>query len=109
MRQTDVQSYLALLRGVNVGGKNKLAMSALAERLTDLGLEPPDLLGPLKRTDSPYGEPVPREDARDAHWVEPRLVGEVRFSEWTADFRLRHPSWRGIRDDKSPEDVVRES
>ena len=39
VRQTDVRSYLALLRGVNVGGKNKLAMSALSERLTDLGLE----------------------------------------------------------------------
>ena len=39
VRQTDVRSYLALLRGVNVGGKNKLVMSALSERLTDLGLE----------------------------------------------------------------------
>jgi uncharacterized protein (DUF1697 family) len=39
VRQTHVRSYLALLRGVNVGGKNKLAMSALSERLTDLGLQ----------------------------------------------------------------------
>jgi uncharacterized protein (DUF1697 family) len=39
VRQTDVRSYLALLRGVNVGGKSKLVMSALSERLTDLGLE----------------------------------------------------------------------
>jgi uncharacterized protein (DUF1697 family) len=39
VRQAHVRSYLALLRGVNVGGKNKLAMSALSERLTDLGLQ----------------------------------------------------------------------
>jgi uncharacterized protein (DUF1697 family) len=38
-RRTHVRSYLALLRGVNVGGKNKLAMSALSKRLTDLGLQ----------------------------------------------------------------------
>lgn len=40
---------------------------------------------------------------------EPRLVGEVQFSEWTRDGRLRHPSWRGLRQDKAPGDVVRES
>jgi bifunctional non-homologous end joining protein LigD len=38
--------------------------------------------------------------------VEPLLVGEVAFTEWTRDGRLRHPSWRGLRDDVSPQDVV---
>ena len=42
---------------------------------------------------------VPREVARTAHWVEPRLVGEVTFGEWTGSGQLRHPSWRGLRDD----------
>jgi bifunctional non-homologous end joining protein LigD len=42
-------------------------------------------------------------------WVTPKLVGEVAFTEWTADGRLRHPSWRGLRPDKSRADVVRES
>jgi bifunctional non-homologous end joining protein LigD len=41
--------------------------------------------------------------------VAPRLVGEVRFSEWTRDGRMRHPTWRGLRPDKDPEDVRRES
>lgn len=53
----------------------------------------------------------PAKDApriRDAHWVEPRLVAQVAFTEWTADNRLRHPSFLGLRDDKSPEEVVRE-
>jgi len=41
--------------------------------------------------------------------VTPRLVGEVAYAEWTGDGRLRHPSWRGLRSDKSPDEVVREA
>jgi bifunctional non-homologous end joining protein LigD len=52
---------------------------------------------------------VPGADARDAHWMSPTLVGEVEFAEWTRDGRLRQPSWRGLRPDKSPDEVVRES
>jgi bifunctional non-homologous end joining protein LigD len=37
--------------------------------------------------------------------VTPKLVGEVAFTEWTPDGLLRHPSWRGLRPDKSPQDV----
>jgi bifunctional non-homologous end joining protein LigD len=66
-------------------------------------------LAPLERADSPFATTVPRVQARDAHWVEPRLVGEVVFTEWTRETRLRHPSWRGLRPDKSPDEVVRES
>ncbi len=40
---------------------------------------------------------------------EPTLVGEVSFGEWTTDGRMRHPSWRGLRDDKTPDEVRRES
>jgi bifunctional non-homologous end joining protein LigD len=43
------------------------------------------------------------------HWVEPRLVGQVGFSEWTTDGQLRHPKFQGLRDDKDPADVVRET
>lgn len=42
------------------------------------------------------------------HWVEPELVAEIGFTEWTRDGKLRHPRYLGLRDDKSPEDVVRE-
>jgi ATP-dependent DNA ligase len=41
-------------------------------------------------------------------FVKPTLVGEVRYSEWTPDERLRQPSWRGLRPDKEPSEVVRE-
>jgi bifunctional non-homologous end joining protein LigD len=66
-------------------------------------------LEPLTTDVSPLGDDVPRADARDAHWVRPELVGEVRFTEWTRDRRLRHPAWRGLRPDKSPDQVVRET
>ena len=51
--------------------------------------------------------PLPRSES-GVHWVEPRLVGEVGFSEWTAAGELRHPRFQGLRDDKDPREVVRE-
>jgi bifunctional non-homologous end joining protein LigD len=66
-----------------------------------------EVLGELERDASPFLD-VPRADARDAHWVAADRVGEVEFAEWTGDGRLRQPSWRGWRSDKSPADVVRE-
>lgn len=77
-----------------------------AQALRDLHAE----LTPLPRETSPFDEEVPREYARRAHWVQPRLVGEVEHrqlttSRTTGDQRLRHPSWRGLRTDKSPHEV----
>jgi bifunctional non-homologous end joining protein LigD len=66
-------------------------------------------LAPLTRDTSPFADVVPREHSRDARWVEPTIVGEVVFSEWTREGRLRHPAWRGLRPDKSPDEVIRES
>src|SRR6201996_7718244 len=45
---------------------------------------------------------------RGAHWVTPKLVGQVGFSEWTADGQLRHPRFQGLRDDTQAREVVRE-
>lgn len=61
-------------------------------------------LGPLAR-DSPPLDGVPGADGADARWVEPALVGEVEFAEWTSGGRLRQASWRGWRPDKSPTEV----
>jgi bifunctional non-homologous end joining protein LigD len=66
-------------------------------------------LAALEVEEPPFAGRVPAPDARSAHWVAPEVVGEVRFSEWTRDGRLRHPAWRGLRPDKAPGDVVRES
>ena len=57
----------------------------------------------------PTVENPPRgADARGVHWLEPRLVCQVRFAEWTQDGLLRHPSFEGLREDKPVKDVVRE-
>jgi bifunctional non-homologous end joining protein LigD len=52
---------------------------------------------------------VPREDARDANWVTPTLVGEVIFAERTSEGRLRAPAWKGWRPDKDADEVVPET
>ncbi|MEU6658728.1 non-homologous end-joining DNA ligase [Streptomyces sp. NPDC046821] len=49
-----------------------------------------------------------RIDERTAHWVEPVLVAQIAFTEWTRDGMLRHPRFLGLRADKNPADVVRE-
>ena len=98
----------SLLIGVHEDGR--LVFSGhVGTGFTDRGLrELGARLAALRREASPFDEPVPREHARSAVWVEPVLVGEVAFGEWTRDGRLRHPSWRGLRPDVAPEEVVRE-
>ncbi|MFD4422351.1 ATP-dependent DNA ligase [Agromyces sp. NPDC058484] len=61
-----------------------------------------------RQHESPFVE-VPAADVADAVWVRPELVGEIEFGEWTRTGVARHPRWRGLRPDKSPADVVRES
>jgi bifunctional non-homologous end joining protein LigD len=64
------------------------------------------LLAPLVREDSPFG--AGEEPPRQAVFVEPRLVAEVEFSEWTSAGNIRQPSYKGLREDKDPAQVVRE-
>ncbi len=54
---------------------------------------------------SPPVHDAPRDELRHVHWIDPVLVGEVTFMEWTSAGALRHSSWRGWRHDKSPDDV----
>jgi bifunctional non-homologous end joining protein LigD len=72
------------------------------DTLRDLGKR----LRELERDDPPFAHvhPIPR----GTHWVEPELVGQIAFTEWTRDGRLRHPRFLGLRDDKAARDVVRE-
>jgi bifunctional non-homologous end joining protein LigD len=62
----------------------------------------------LERSSPPFQTAAGALPRSGVHWVEPRLVGEVGFSEWTRDGELRHPRFQGLRDDKDPADVVRE-
>src|SRR4029079_12253607 len=51
---------------------------------------------------------APRTDAKGAHWLKPRLVAEIAFTQMTEAGVLRHPSYLGLREDKKPEAVTRE-
>ena len=64
------------------------------------------LLEPLETTECPF-RVRPRPNERP-HWVKPELVAEVKFTEWTDDSKLRHPTYMGLRDDKRANDVIRE-
>ncbi|CAN5567358.1 hypothetical protein BH20ACT2_BH20ACT2_13030 [soil metagenome] len=66
-------------------------------------------LGELAADRCPFDPPPPRPQLAGARWVEPRMVVEVQFGEWTGEGRLRHPSYVGERFDKDPAEVVRES
>ncbi|MCC4906918.1 ATP-dependent DNA ligase [Microbacterium sp. cx-59] len=78
-------------------GFSERLLATLAERLAAL------------RTDDTSFIDVPDADAADAWWVRPELVGEVAYAEVTPDGRLRHARWRGVRSDKSANDVHDES
>src|SRR4051794_1654989 len=67
-------------------------------------------LKPLHRDTPPFPEPpkMPRVRKGDVQWVEPQLVAQVRFGEWTHDDHLRHPAYLGIREDKAAGEVTRE-
>ena len=60
----------------------------------------------IERKTSPFDTPV--EGNMKAHWVDPELVAEVRFAEWTRDLLLRQPAFLGLRVDKDPGEVVLE-
>jgi bifunctional non-homologous end joining protein LigD len=67
-----------------------------------------DLVRRLKkidRKDMPFVE-VPRKDRKGACWVAPELTAEVTFTTWTRDGVLRHPSFKGVREDKDPREVT---
>jgi bifunctional non-homologous end joining protein LigD len=62
---------------------------------------------PEKRS-GPYGKPMTASELKRCHWVEPTIVCQIKFAEWTRDGRLRQPVFLGLREDKDPKEVVRE-
>jgi bifunctional non-homologous end joining protein LigD len=65
-------------------------------------------LRPLERRTAPVDKASARGVARGVHWVEPQLVAEIAYTEWTSDGRLRHPTYVGLREDKTADEVVAE-
>jgi len=99
----------ALLVGYHEAGKLVYAGKVGTGFTQKLLVELKHLLEPLETARSPFSPEPPRAwTGPGRHWVEPKLVGEVAFSEWTADGRLRHPSFQGLRKDKRAGEVIRE-
>jgi len=99
----------ALLVGVHDGAGNLLYAGKVGTGFTRQSLK--DLrsrLDSLRRKSSPFSNPPRGSEARGVHWVEPKLVGAVAFSEWTSDNLLRHPSFQGLREDKPAAAITRE-
>jgi len=96
----------ALLVGYNEKGSlryaGKVGTGYTKDTLHDLGIR----LRRLETAESAFvdARPVPR----GTHWTQPKLVAQIGFAEWTSDGRLRQPRFLGLRDDKSPAEVVRE-
>jgi len=99
----------ALLLGVRKdrSGKGNLAYAGKVgtgfsrQSLAEVSAE----LKPLMSSQSPF-ESVPRAEAKGVHWLRPKLVAEVEFTEMTHDGLLRHPTFRGLRSDKPARDVT---
>jgi bifunctional non-homologous end joining protein LigD len=86
-------------------GFNDKALKEIYSKLKPL--EIPDPM--VEEIQEPSGRWRPRGwKASDSRWVKPKLVAQVQFTEWTSDGILRHPSFQGLRNDKTPRDVVRE-
>jgi bifunctional non-homologous end joining protein LigD len=65
-------------------------------------------MDPLVQEDPPFVNPPTGAAARGVKWLKPKLVAEIAFTEWTPDGSLRHPSFQGLREDKSAAKVIRE-
>ena len=107
--QRSRTGFGALLVGYHDGGRDggglryagKVGTGFDHHVLADLSVRFRDLAADR----SPFAEPVAE---KGAHWLVPALVAQIGFSEWTRDGKLRHPRYLGLRDDKAPEEVVRE-
>jgi bifunctional non-homologous end joining protein LigD len=95
---------LAVHEGSGLRYSGRVGTGFSEKVLTDLRAR----LGKLERARPPVTDALSTAERRGVHWVEPRLVAEVSFLNWTRDHRLRQPSFLGLREDKEATDVVRE-
>ena len=93
---------LGYYEGESLKYAGKVGTGFDTKTLTDLKRE----LTSLETKTSPFPEEV--KAGRRVHWVKPKLLAQIAFTEWTHDGRLRHPCFLGIRQDKRPREVVRE-
>jgi bifunctional non-homologous end joining protein LigD len=98
------RGFRSLLLGVNEGGKLRYAGKVGTGFDNDEIMRLGDIMAPLA-VSKPTVQ-APRAAVKGAHWIKPKLVAEIAFTEMTTDGTLRHPSYLGLREDKKPEAVV---
>src|SRR5687768_6614175 len=98
----------AILVGHHVDGDLVFAGKVGTGYTQTSGVELRERLEKLETGTPPFVNPPKGAEARGVHWVAPRLVAEVGYTELTAEGILRHPSFKGLRPDKDPETVVLE-
>ena len=100
------RGFRSLLLAAKKGGKLTYAGKVGTGFNAKLIEELMERMKPLATDKAPVE--VPRAERKGAHWIEPKLVAEIDFAEFTDDGILRHPSFVGLREDKPAKDVVRE-
>jgi bifunctional non-homologous end joining protein LigD len=100
------RGFRSLLLGVNENGKLRYAGKAGTGFTADEIERLMEIMAPLERKVATVD--APRAAVRGAHWIEPKLVAEIAYIEFTDEGVLRHPSYLGLREDKKPEAVVLE-
>jgi bifunctional non-homologous end joining protein LigD len=102
------EQFGALLLGYYEGSELRFAgrvgTGFSAETLKKLALQ----LRPLARATAPFVKPPTGADARGVVWVQPQIVAQVQFRDWTSEGVIRHASFRGLREELDPSAVVRE-
>ena len=98
----------ALLVGYYAGGRLVFSGKVGTGFTQKLALDLRARLDRIEQKTCPFTPPPAGSLSRVAHWVSPTLVGEVVFTEWTGDGKIRHPSFQGLRADKKAKDVVQE-
>jgi bifunctional non-homologous end joining protein LigD len=101
------RSFRSLILGIHDQGELRYAGKVGTGFNTDELFRLMDLMRPLGQ-DKPTVK-APRAEVRGAHWIKPRLVAEIAYTEMTNEGTLRHPSYLGLREDKKPEAVVLET
>ncbi|WP_240047605.1 DNA ligase D [Sphingomonas panacisoli] len=99
--------FRSLILGVNEDGRLRYAGKVGTGFTTDELFRLMEKMRPLAQKDATVE--APRAEVRGAHWLKPRLVAEIAFTEMTNEGTLRHPSYLGLREDKKPEAVVVEA
>jgi bifunctional non-homologous end joining protein LigD len=90
-------------------GFNEALLKRLHAQFKMLSREDCPFVDLPEKRNGKYGQGITAAEMKRCHWLEPKLVCQIKFSEWTRDGKLRHPVFLGLREDKEAEEVVRET